>query len=382
MVTFHAVCYAHHRHNDGTFPVKIKVYFKGKSVHLPTNLVAHPSDLTRTLHLKSPQIIAAANELIDQMRGAISDLTYFDLQERDCEWIVGHIRRKLTESHFRLNFIEWCESIDKDRGKVTALNAWKAFGKGDIDINDITSSLLMEFVGYINGRPSVRRRNTAALTYLKALGVMYRMAKDRYNDEDSGTILIPKSPFQRVHIKAAPAEGQKNIGVEIIQRLIDAKEEGQMQFAIDMFLISFALMGANYMDLRGFCERDGWWVYNRSKTKDRRADKAQMKVRIPDCIRERIERVTFAKYADVHTASAMVNRYLARWCRREGVEVFTFYAARHSWASIARSIGIEKATIDECLAHIGDYQIADIYAERNWGAINGANTQVLALFEW
>ena len=78
----------------------------------------------------------------------------------------------------------------------------------------------------------------------------------------------------------------------------------------------------------------------------------------------------------------MVNKYLRQWCQREGLDPFTFYAARHSFATLARRQGVEKATIDEALGHLGDYQVADIYAERNWRLAWEANRKVLELFRW
>ena len=43
---------------------------------------------------------------------------------------------------------------------------------------------------------------------------------------------------------------------------------------------------------------------------------------------------------------------------------------------------IDKATVDEALDHVGDYQLADIYLEKDWSIINKANTEVLALFDF
>lgn len=60
----------------------------------------------------------------------------------------------------------------------------------------------------------------------------------------------------------------------------------------------------------------------------------------------------------------------------------TFYAARHTWASLARKAGVEKATIDECLCHKGDFTLTDIYAERSWDLMTEANRKVLQLFSW
>lgn len=62
--------------------------------------------------------------------------------------------------------------------------------------------------------------------------------------------------------------------------------------------------------------------------------------------------------------------------------MFTFGAARHSWATLARRAGVEKATVDECLAHKGDFSVTDIYAERSWELMWQANRTVLDLFRW
>ena len=43
---------------------------------------------------------------------------------------------------------------------------------------------------------------------------------------------------------------------------------------------------------------------------------------------------------------------------------------------------MEKSLVDEGLAHVGDYRMTDIYAERPWDKINEANSKVLALFNW
>ena len=65
-----------------------------------------------------------------------------------------------------------------------------------------------------------------------------------------------------------------------------------------------------------------------------------------------------------------------------GLPPFTFYAARKTWATIARKAGVEKATIDECLIHVGELKMADIYIERDYSLLNEANRKVLAMFEW
>lgn len=82
-------------------------------------------------------------------------------------------------------------------------------------------------------------------------------------------------------------------------------------------------------------------------------------------------------------ATARVNRCLRKWCEDNGEDVFTFYAARHTWASLCRNeCKVDKSTLDDCLGHKGSFQVADIYAERAWGLMQEANRKVLDLFTW
>lgn len=76
------------------------------------------------------------------------------------------------------------------------------------------------------------------------------------------------------------------------------------------------------------------------------------------------------------------NILIQRWRDGTDVEHFTMYSARHSWASIGRRIGIEKATIDEMLCHVGDMKMADVYIETDWEIHKRANEKIMSLFDW
>lgn len=47
-----------------------------------------------------------------------------------------------------------------------------------------------------------------------------------------------------------------------------------------------------------------------------------------------------------------------------------------------RMAGVEKATIDECLAHAGDMRMADLYIEKDWRIINDGARMALSLIRW
>lgn len=61
------------------------------------------------------------------------------------------------------------------------------------------------------------------------------------------------------------------------------------------------------------------------------------------------------------------------------LQKFSFYSARHSWATIARNdLRIDKWTIHEGLNHVdGATKITDVYIKRDFTRINEANFQMI-----
>ena len=416
MITFKAIIIPGNRRKDGTFPVNIRVTFKGKTRRLPTTLVCTPGDLTRTLKIKNATILNKSDALIARMRDAVKDLSPFDLETQDVDWVVRHIKDSLTQEDFHLDFFEWSDRYILSKTETTrrayscALNTLERFlGKRSLDINDISRSLLLEFMEMVDNEPRMhydvktgqrvqskasKIPRAASSRHLAKLEHLFNAAKEKYNDEDSGRILIPRSPFSKITKVYPVSNGQGNLGRELMQRIISAQADNDvMRTALDIFIVSFCLMGANMADLYNAKPFNGGeWVYNRQKTASRRFDRAEMRISMPGEIEPFLCRLRgkggwwlnrlhdFASSKDF--ATARVNRCLKKWCEDNGIDPFTFYAARHTWASLARKEGVDKSTIDDCLAHKGSFQVADIYAEKAWGLIREANRKVLDLFTW
>lgn len=420
VVTFKPVIIQGNRRKDGTWAVYIRVTFKGVCRRLPTSLAATSSDLTRSGRIRSQDLLEKAGELVARMRGALSDLTYFEMEAWDVDRVVGRIRDRLGAEGFRLDFFVWADRYLKTKGASTrrtydqALGALERFlGRRQLDVNEITRAMLLEFIDYVNSEPKMHRTRTrewtasepgklpgaAAARHVQKLGHIYRAARDRYNDEDTGRIVIPRSPFDAVRLPVPPpSRGQRSIGAEAMQRVILARtDDPRERVALDAFVVSFCLMGANLADLWAAAPVSGdVWEYNRQKTRERRADGALMRVTVPSTAGPFIARLRegnarsaglwlpdlrrLASSKDICTAK--VNAQLRKWAEREGLPGFTFYAARHTWATLARRSGVEKATVDECLGHVGDFALTDIYAERSWDLLDAANARVLELFEW
>ena len=414
MITVKPIVVLSNRRKDGTYLVYIRAYFRGEVRRIPTSIVCTAGDLTRSGKIKNQDLLDRAESIAARMRDAVADYTDAELVGKDVDWVVRKMRCADNLHIFKLDFFKFADGVVMEknpeaRGQyVTALNAFAAYlGRREIDINDITRPMLSGFLGWMRTErvnkahrtpnagvsPTGRARipNGAESRHMAKLSHLYEKAKERYNDEDSGEILIPRSPFTGLLLKHPLSHGQRPLSVGLMQKVIDARHDlVTVQTALDLFVCSFAMMGANLADLYEIgagrkLRYTGEWEYRRRKTRRRRADGAEMRVKVPEEIYgrlEALERLHKMAGKDKY-ATAKVNKGLARWCEDEGIPRFTFGAARHTWATLARGkAGVEKATVDEGLCHIGDFPITDIYAERDWDLINDGNAKVLALFKW
>jgi len=419
-VTLRPIIVPGNKRQDGTWPVKIRVTFKGVSRRLPTSLVCYASDLTRSGKIKSPTVLERAGRIVDRMRDAIADLDPFQLEGMDVDAVVQRIRDRLTAQDFQLDFFAFADAFIREtkvggtaRNYRTALGAFARYLGGEhIDINAITRAMLLDFRQQLDAAPRMiwdkasrsvvpssvmPRPQGNGSRILARLAHIFQAARDRYNDDDAGRILIPRTPFTGIPKPQPAPEGQRNLGTDIVQRIMDAAlEGGPHAVALASFVVSFSLMGANIADLYRAApvEPGGVWEYRRKKTETRRADHALMRVEVPPQLSQFLAVLgagTSRRWwlpglrmgKDSHDkVTRVVNRHLDAWAEEQQLPAFTFYAARHSWASIARAQGVEKATIDDCLCHKGDFAVADIYAERAWHLMAAANDKVLRLFRW
>lgn len=416
MATFACEVFKHHRRADGSYPVKLRVTHNRAVRRLPTNMTAYPDDLTRSLKIKSGQLRNRCDSLIKDCREAVAGLSVFDLPNMTVDQLCVAIRRALERQDWKLDLFDFARreflplyAPTGARTYQTALNAFERFlGRAECDINAITGRMVLEFAEFLDSEPkhimtprgvAVTGRDKSGVstaTYVRRIGTIFAAARRRYNDTDTGDILIPRTPFDGLDLKTRQCKGQGSLGVEGLQALIDWRPDTPArQRARDLFLVSFALMGANTADLY-FAEppAGGVWRYNRRKTVKKAGPGSRMEVVIPPEIAPELARLSAgaapgrwlnlsATFADKDYVSTSVKSGLQPFAEEHGLEPFTIYAARHTWASVARNrAGVEEATVDECLAHSGGRRMAKVYIARDFTIHNAANRKVLELFSW
>lgn len=241
--------------------------------------------------------------------------------------------------------------------------------------------------------------NRTVSLYLGSIRHLFNEAKKKYNDYDKNIILIPHSPFEHVEVPKQEATRKRALSAETINQILklpyirnaNGKERiCPFNLAKDCFILSFCLMGMNSVDLHSCDEiEDNAITYYRSKTTGRRLDKAKMKVVIPPVLSSLMEKYkdhtskrVFRFYQMYNTANNF-NRAINLGLKQIGkilkVDDLEFYAARHSWATIAlNKVGIDKYTVHAALNHVDEtMRVTDIYIERDFVNENKANAKVV-----
>lgn len=401
---------------DGTYNVKIRFTLDRKVKRLSTNLFITSKDLTKSLKFKEDTSIKRAIDRLvlyyrEQCFKLQLDQNHYSLDEI-IEFLNGEQEKQQTIDFIKFSR-EWIASttIKGAPNYTTAINALVRFiGKEELDINLITLDFLESFKAFLNKEREIRTKrlmqqgkripsNRSLSLYLISIKKLFNEAKKKYNKKEKNLILIPNSPFMELEIPKQEATRKRAISADIIKKVWKLpykdmkkgyKSTCRYNLAKDCFILSFCLMGINSADLYNATEMEGnAIVYNRTKTKDRRLDKAQMKVDIPRLVLPLVEKYKdktgkrlfnfYQYYADEKGFNKAINYGLKEIGTILEIDDLEYYAARHSWATIAlNKVGIDKYIVHAALNHIDDaMKVTDIYIERDFVNENKANAKVV-----
>ena len=401
---------------DGTYNVKIRFTLDRKVKRLSTNLFVTQQDLTKSLKFKEDTSIKREIDRLvlyyrEQCLKLQLDQNHYSLDEI-IEFLNGEQEKQQTIDFIKFSR-EWIASttIKGAPNYTTAINALVRFvGKEELDINLITLDFLEQFKAFLIGERDARTKklmqqgkrvtsNRTLSLYLVSIKKLFNEAKRKFNKKDKNLILIPNSPFEDFKIPKQEATRKRAISVDIIKKLWKLpykdmkkgyKSTCRYNLAKDCFILSFCLIGINSADLYNATKmRGNTIIYNRTKTKARRLDGAKMMVDIPKIVQPLIDKYKdstgkrlfnfYQYYGDEKTFNKAINSGLKEIGSILEVDDLEYYAARHSWATIAlNKVGIDKYIVHAALNHIDDsMKVTDIYIERDFVNENKANAKVV-----
>lgn len=401
---------------DGTYNVKIRFTLDRKVKRLSTNLFVTQQDLTKSLKFKEDTSIKREIDRLvlyyrEQCLKLQLDQNHYSLDEI-IEFLNGEQEKQQTIDFIKFSR-EWIASttIKGAPNYTTAINALVRFvGKEELDVNLITLDFLEQFKAFLIKERDARTKklmqqgkrvtsNRTLSLYLVSIKKLFNEAKRKFNKKDKNLILIPNSPFEDFKIPKQEATRKRAIPADIIKKVWKLpykemkkgyKSTCRYNLAKDCFILSFCLMGINSADLYNATEmRGNTIIYNRTKTKARRLDGAKMMVDIPKIVKPLIDKYKdsigkrlfnfYQFYGDEKTFNKAINSGLKEIGSILEVDDLEYYAARHSWATIAlNKVGLDKYIVHAALNHIDDsMKVTDIYIERDFVNENKANTKVV-----
>lgn len=416
MLTINAEVVKSQRQSNGCFTVRLRFTLNRKMKRLSTSLFATSKDLTKDFKIKpSSPLKQEVDSLIRGYQNKCAKLQ-IELNNHTIDDVMNYLDSEYQKQQ-TIDFIkfsrEWIVSttIKGAPNYTTALNALVRFiGKEELDINLITLDFLEKFKLFLNKERETRTKklmqqdkrvpsNRSLSLYLISIKKLFNEAKKKYNKKDRNLILIPNSPFDEFEIPKQEATRKRAISPDIIKKVWKLpykdmkkgyKSTCRYNLAKDCFILSFCLMGINSADLYNATDMKGNTIsYNRTKTKARRLDGAKMMVDIPKIVQPLMDKYRdktgkrifnfYQYYADEKGFNKAINYGLKEIGAILEIDDLEYYAARHSWATIAlNKVGIDKYIVHAALNHIDDsMKVTDIYIERDFVNENKANAKVV-----
>ena len=385
---------------DRKYNVKLCFTYNRKVKRLSTSLFASPEDLTRSLSFKEGTILKQKVDKLVETYMEMCDKLQVDAHHFTLDEIVEMIKAD-EERHTPVDFIQFSQwwitttSIKGKKNYQSAVNAFIAYlGTEHLEASKLTALMLNGFMDYLKKQSELRAKaltksgkrvptDRSVSLYLGSLRHLFNEAKKKYNDYDRNIIRITNSPFEHVVIPKQQATRKRAITPDQIRSIWQypyeckkdgtLKQESVVNLAKDCFLLSFCLIGMNSADLFNCTEINNDTItYYRTKTTARRLDKAKMVVTILPFLKP-----LFEKYRDktgqrvfkfhlIYNTYKNFNRAINLGLKTIGKELNLFdleyYAARHSWATIAlNKVGIDKYVVHEALNHIDEsMRVTDI----------------------
>ena len=287
------------------------------------------------------------------------------------------------------NFMESLIARLKQNGKIrtsetyrSTLNSFKNFRQDeDIMLDCITSEIMEAYEAWHKKRGVAP--NTISF-YTRVLRAVYHRAV-----EDD--VIENRNPFRKVYT-GVDKTVKRALPLAVIKKIkaLDLSLTPALDYARDMFLMSFYLRGMSFIDMAYLKKADlknGYITYRRRKTGQQLIIEWTKEMQIildkyPENKSEYLlpvirnpginERCTY------RNTGYNINHSLKRIAGMVGVTIpLTLYVARHSWASAAKSKGIPLSVISEGMGHDSEATTQIYLASLDTSVVDKANSLIL-----
>ena len=250
--------------------------------------------------------------------------------------------------------------------------------KTDILFKEINLDFLERFQRYL--AKEGKRINTIRI-YLNNIKAVFNHAID------NNVIRQELYPFRKFKVRKEKPE-HRALTITEMRKLSFMPYTKAQKKAIDIFFLSFYLIGMNMKDLLYLTHKNivgDRIVYKRAKT-DRRVEE-RLSVKLTQQVKELFDLYKGQKYlidcldkddSYVHFKTVVhnINNRLKFAGNSHGIPKLTTYYARHSWGTIASYLGISEDTISHAFGHIQN-EITSGYIKYDLSFLDNANQSVI-----
>lgn len=400
---------------NGNWDVQIRIAQKGEKAHINTKIKIGKKDLDSKFKIRQTFLSKHISPILNDYENRVlpmwhQECSALEIKERLNKPIEEGV--KLEDTDF-INFcFRYIGTLIAD-GKynstiplVTVANSLNDFvNSGSLFAKEITSDFLKRYESYLRKERIIKRQNqfekivttkskglsdAGVFKHMANLRLLFNKCKDFFNDYDLGLIVIPNNPFVRYKIKSVRSDKKRSLTIKEMVTLYNLEPCGEREkLAKDMFFLSFFLCGINSVDLYNYNDKlvlsEGRLGYNRSKTKDKRMDKAFISLNVPEvalCLLKKYKNKLKRRYVNDRTFCSALNKGLGSLSKRAGLGNITFYFARHTFATIARNdCKCSKDDIAEALNHVDtNLRVTDNYIAKDWKIVDDVQEKVLKFF--
>lgn len=365
--------------DDGTAPIKITISHNRKATHLPTGICVRPEHWDN----RSLQVVGITTK--HQLNRQIASIKYeVDSIIMDIKRIntmtVQAIRKYVEDTMsgtmdvdnlIAPRFANYANNLSRRTQEIynSTYRKLSAFDRNfeSLTFDDINKDWLRRFDAFMaKDTPSANGRN-----------IHMRNLRAVFNDAIDNEVTT-NYPFRTFSIRNT-ATRKRSYTVEEIRRILTSDLPGRQGKYMDLFKLSFYLIGINIIDLLHLNNiYKGRVEYNRAKTK--RLYSIKVEPEAMAIIEKYRGKDYLLSYMDTNVTYRTVYKHLQKTLAESkdmfGVDELTTYWARHTWATIASELDIPKDTIAAALGHGGN-SVTDIYINFDIKKVDEANRKVL-----
>lgn len=296
---------------------------------------------------------------------------------------------RYSHEYSLFNFMEGIIAKLKQNGKIrtaetykATLNSFKKFRQDeDIMLDCLNSEVMEAYEAWHHNRGITP--NTISF-YTRILRAVYNRAVEN-------EVIENRSPFRHVYT-GIDKTVKRALPLEVIKKIkgMDLSLNAALDFARDMFMMSFYLRGMSFIDMAYLKMSDlksGYITYRRRKTGQQLTiewtnDMQLVLDKYPenesDYLLPIIKTVNINERCTYRNVGYNINRSLKQISQMLNLNFrLTMYVARHSWASAAKAKGVPLSVISEGMGHDSEATTQIYLASLDTSAVDRANAMIL-----